>query len=88
MEFQVAQERQWAVDLHRTRQNFIDRVREAMQTQSPTKRRALYAQWRGLHGDDNAREWATYAESLYAGGSDSLLKAFMKMNKDKYENNS
>lgn len=79
---QAAQEDKWAMELYESRKRFVDHVRLALQTRSPTRRRELYEQWRKLYGDDTTRTYARYAESIYAGGDTKLLDRFMEMIKE------
>lgn len=76
---QAAQENKWAMELYESRKRFVENVRLALQTRSPTRRRELYEQWRKTYGDDVTRWYARYAESIYAGGDSKLLDAFIKM---------
>lgn len=61
------QEELWAAQLRECRIRFIARVREASSLTSPTRRRALYEQWRSDLGDISARESAKFAEAIVAG---------------------
>lgn len=66
-EERAAEEEQWAKQLLECRTKFVKHVRLAMNTGSPTRRRALYEQWRKDYGDDIARSYAKYAEGCIAG---------------------
>lgn len=61
------QERKWAEELKASRIRFIARVEKALSTTSPTRRRALYEEWRKEFGDQTARESAKFAEACIAG---------------------
>lgn len=61
------QEELWAAQLRECRLRLIARVREASSLTSPTRRRALYQQWREELGDDTARESAKFSEAVIAG---------------------
>jgi hypothetical protein len=61
------QEALWKKQINDCLIRLIDRVKLAVQTTSPTRRTALYQQWRKDHGDDTARESAKYAEAVIAG---------------------
>ena len=61
------QEELWAAQLRECRLRLIERVREASSLSSPTRRRALYQQWREQLGDDTARESAKFSEAVIAG---------------------
>lgn len=61
------QEELWAAQLREHRLRLIARVREASSLTSPTRRRALYQQWREELGDDTARESAKFSEAVIAG---------------------
>lgn len=61
------QEERWARELNESRRRLAARVREAVMTTSPTRRRALYQRWRDELGDDAARESAKFAEACIAG---------------------
>ena len=74
------QEAIWREELKAARIRFIKRVREACSMSSPTRRRALYQQWRADLGDDIARESAKYAEAVLAGRL--KLEPLEKMVKD------
>jgi hypothetical protein len=76
---QAAQEDRWAVELYETRKKFVEHVRIALNTRSPTRRRELYEKWRGLYGDDVTRSYAKYAESVYAGNDTTLIERLEQM---------
>lgn len=57
----------WARQLYECRQRFAAHVRQALSTTSPTRRKALYQQWRQDYGDDIARSYAKYAEACLSG---------------------
>lgn len=57
----------WARQLKESRKRFVEHVRLAIATTSPTRRRALYQEWRAAYGDDRAREYAKYAEACIEG---------------------
>jgi hypothetical protein len=76
---QAEQENKWAMELYESRKKFVEHVQLALQTRSPTRRRELYQQWRGIHGDDLTRDYAKYAESIYQGGDTKLLDRFEDM---------
>ena len=57
----------WAEQLRESRKRFVAHVRQALALTSPTRRRALYEQWRKDYGDDTARSYAKYAEACIAG---------------------
>ncbi|CAB5220256.1 hypothetical protein UFOVP236_11 [uncultured Caudovirales phage] len=73
------QEYKWACELYDSRKRFVEHVRIALQTRSPTRRKELYEGWRKLYGDDLTRWYAKYAESVYAGNDTRLLDALAKM---------
>ncbi len=54
-------------ELTDSRRRFVERVKAAIALTSPTRRTALYQEWRKLYGDNVAREQAKYAESIVAG---------------------
>lgn len=57
----------------------VDRVEAAMKLTSPTRRRALYEEWRKELGDDVARESAKFAEAaLMRTVSLEKLKSMLK----------
>lgn len=58
---------QFAQDLKRCRIRFVEHVRAALRTSSPTRRKELYQRWRNDYGDDIARSYAKYAEACFAG---------------------
>ena len=64
---QEEQERVWAEQLRQCRIRFVERVSAAIALSSPTRRYALYQEWRKQHGDDIARESAKYAEAVIEG---------------------
>lgn len=76
---QAEQENRWAMQLYECRKRFVDNVRVALNTRSPTRRRELYESWRKTYGDDITRGYAKYAESVYQSGDTSLLDALSKM---------
>lgn len=61
------QEREWAQQLADCRRRFVARVKEAVRYTSPTRRYALYQEWRRTLGDDIARESARYTEGVLEG---------------------
>ena len=61
------QEAKWAQELRETRLRLIERVRRASSLTSPTRRTALYLEWRKELGDNAARESAKFAEAVIAG---------------------
>ena len=61
------QEQIWAQELNQARQRLVARVREAMQISSPTRRYALYQEWRKEIGDVAAREQAKFVEAVRSG---------------------
>jgi hypothetical protein len=61
------QEREWAQQLAECRRRFVARVKDAVRYTSPTRRYALYQEWRQQFGDDIARESARYTEGVMAG---------------------
>lgn len=61
------QEERWAKELRESRLRLIERVRLATSLSSPTRRRALYQEWRETLGDNTARESAKFAEAVIAG---------------------
>lgn len=63
----MEQEARWASELHDARLRFIERVRAATRLASPTRRRALYEEWRKEFGDDVARESAKFSEAVIGG---------------------
>ena len=76
---QARQEDEWAVQLYECRKRFCDQVSIALQTRSPTRRRELYEAWRKEFGDAATRDWAKYAEGVYAGSDTKLLENLRKM---------
>lgn len=79
---QAEQENRWAQELYESRKRFVENVRLALQTRSPTRRRELYEEWRKKYGDDTTRSYARYAESIYAGGDMKLLEVLSNMIKE------
>ena len=73
------QEDEWALQLHECRKRFVEHVRVALSTTSPTRRRELYESWRKLYGDDITRGYAKYAESIFQTGETKLLDALTAM---------
>ena len=71
MSFSMEQEQSWALELRESRLRLIARVREASSMSSPTRRMALYQQWRTQIGDNAARESAKFSEAclLYTSPS-------------------
>jgi len=67
------------MQLYECRKRFCDQVTIALQTRSPTRRRQLYEDWRKEFGDAATRDWAKYAEGVYAGGDTKLLENLRKM---------
>jgi len=65
--FSFEQEAQWALELRECRLRLIQRVRAATAFTSPTRRTALYQEWRKEIGDDAARESAKFSEAVIAG---------------------
>jgi hypothetical protein len=61
------QEEVWARQLYECRKRFVEHVRKALSTTSPTRRKELYEKWRKDYGDDIARSYAKYAEACFAG---------------------
>lgn len=61
------QEERWAKELHAARLKLIARVKLGVSMSSPTRRRALYQDWRKELGDDIARESAKYVEAVFEG---------------------
>lgn len=62
-------ERRIAAQLLECRKRFVQHVRMALATSSPTRRKELYQKWRQDYGDDIARSYAKYAEGCFAGRS-------------------
>lgn len=60
-------EQQWEEELRQCRLRFIARVKQATALTSPTRRYALYQQWRKEIGDTAARESAKFAEACLTG---------------------
>jgi len=71
------QEDKWAKELREARLKMLNRVREAARLSSPTRRRALYEEWRKEIGDVAAREQAKLTEAIRAGRI--RLKSFEDM---------
>jgi len=67
MSFSMEQEQSWALELRESRLRLIARVREASSMSSPTRRMALYQQWRTQIGDNAARESAKFSEAVVGG---------------------
>lgn len=65
--YSLEQEKRWALELREARQRLIARVRAATSMSSPTRRMALYQQWRKDLGDDTARESAKFSEAVIGG---------------------
>jgi len=61
------QEQEWARQLREARVRLVERVRAASCLSSPSRRMALYQQWRTEIGDNAARESAKYAEAVVGG---------------------
>lgn len=61
------QEEIWAAELRESRIRMLERVRKAMYITSPTRRMALYQEWRQEIGDVAAREQAKLTEAVRAG---------------------
>lgn len=67
MRFSLEQEAKWAIELREARIRMIDRVRKASSMSSPTRRMALYQEWRKELGDVAAREQAKFTEAIIGG---------------------
>ena len=67
MRFSLEQEAKWATELREARIRMIDRVRKAPSMSSPTRRMALYQDWRKELGDVAAREQAKFTEAVVGG---------------------
>ncbi len=67
MRFSLEQEAKWATELREARIRMIDRVRKASSMSSPTRRMALYQDWRKELGDVAAREQAKFTEAVVGG---------------------
>lgn len=67
MSFSLEQEAKWATELREARIRMIDRVRKASSMSSPTRRMALYQEWRKELGDVAAREQAKFTEAIIGG---------------------
>ena len=61
------QEEIWAREQRQARERLVARVREAMAISSPTRRYALYQDWRKEIGDVAAREQAKFVEAVRSG---------------------
>lgn len=61
------QEAEWQRQLYEGRKAFVAAVEEAVALTSPTRRRALYEEWRKKYGDISARSKAKFAEACLAG---------------------
>lgn len=61
------QEEIWAKELRESRLKFIERVKLSLHTPSPTKRYAMYHEWRKEIGDVAAREQARFSEAVREG---------------------
>jgi len=70
---QAEQENKWAQEIYQSRKRFVDHVEAALKIKSPTRRRELYEQWRFWYGDNVAREYAKYTESIFQGCEAILL---------------
>lgn len=75
------QEAVWQRQLYESRKLFVACVERAIAISSPTRRRALYEEWRTQFGDDSARSKAKFAEACLAGavkieGIRSMVKAY------------
>lgn len=79
---QARMEDEWAMQLYECRKRFCEQVSIALQTRSPTRRRELYEGWRKEFGDAATRDWAKYAEGVYAGGDTKLLENLRKMTQE------
>lgn len=67
MSYSLEQEAKWAEELRQARLRMIERVRKASSMSSPTRRMALYQEWRQEIGDIAAREQAKFTEAIFAG---------------------
>ncbi len=67
MRFSLEQEAKWAAELNEARLRMIGRVRQASSMSSPTRRMALYQEWRSELGDVAAREQAKFSEAVVGG---------------------
>ena len=64
----LEQERLWTEQLRKTQQDLYDRVMEGMALANKQKeRKALYQKWRGIYGDDLARQYAKCIEAIFEG---------------------
>lgn len=63
----LEQEQRWAEELALCRRRLVERVKKGVSLSSPTRRRALYQEWRGELGDDCARESAKFVEAIFEG---------------------
>lgn len=71
------QEAQWQRQLYESRKGMVKCVTQVLVVTSPTRRRAIYEQWRQQYGDSIARTRAKYAEACIAGTVS--LKNFLAM---------
>lgn len=67
MTYSLEQEQKWADELRQSRLRLIERVRAAASMSSPSRRMALYQEWRKELGDVAARESAKFAEAVVGG---------------------
>ena len=67
MSYSLEQGQRWAQELREARLRMIARVREASSMSSPTRRMALYQEWRKELGDVAAREQAKFTEAVVGG---------------------
>jgi len=64
----LEQESIWMEQLIKTQQNLYDRVMEGVALANKQKeRKALYQKWRGIYGDDLARQYAKCIEAIFEG---------------------
>lgn len=63
----LEQEERWAKELAECRRRLVERVKKGVYLSSPTRRRALYQEWRKELGDDCARESAKFVEAIFEG---------------------
>lgn len=63
----LEQEERWAKEIAETRRRLVERVRTGASMSSPTRRRALYQEWRKELGDNCARESAKFVEAIFEG---------------------
>lgn len=61
------QEAEWQRQLYEGRKAFVAAIEQAVVVTSPTRRRALYEEWRKTYGDTSARTKAKFAEACIAG---------------------